>query len=95
MFKGDKYVGSCNTLNKLSNRVCAPNKTEDLDVHVFNMIIEKNESKALIKYISYKCECTFDGKNVVQINGGITINVDVSAKNFMYLKKIIFGICYM
>ena len=89
MFKGDKYVGSCNTLNKLSNRVCAPNKTEDLNVHIFNMIT------ALIKYISYKCECTFDGKNVVQINGGITINVDVSAKNFMYLKKIIFGICYM
>ena len=27
--KLDKYVGSCNTLNDLSNKVCVPNKTED------------------------------------------------------------------
>ena len=31
-------------------------------------------------------------KNVIHINGGITINVDVSVKKFMYVKKIIFGI---
>ena len=31
-------------------------------------------------------------KNVIQINGGITINVDVSVKNVIYVKKIIFGI---
>ena len=32
-------------------------------------------------------------KNVIQINVGITINVDVSVKNFMYdVKKTIFGI---
>ena len=31
-------------------------------------------------------------KNVIQINRGITINVDVSVKNVMYVKKIIFGI---
>ena len=30
-------------------------------------------------------------KNVIQINGGITINVDVSVKSVMYVKKIIFG----
>ena len=29
---------------------------------------------------------------VTQINGGIMINVDVSVKNVMYVKKIIFGI---
>ena len=27
-----------------------------------------------------------------QINGGIMINVDVSVKNVMYVKKIMFGI---
>ena len=27
-----------------------------------------------------------------QISGGITINIDVSVKKFMYLKKIMFGI---
>ena len=31
-------------------------------------------------------------KNVIQINGGITLNVDVSVKKFMYVKKIMFGI---
>ena len=31
-------------------------------------------------------------KNVIQIIGGITINVDVSVKNIVYVKKIMFGI---
>ena len=34
----------------------------------------------------------FDEKNVIQINGGIMINVDVSVKRVMYVKKIIFGV---
>ena len=33
----------------------------------------------------------FMEKNIIQINGGITINVDVTVKKFMYVKKI-FGI---
>ena len=36
--KLDRYVGSCNTHNDLSNKVCVPNKTEDLNVSMFNMI---------------------------------------------------------
>ena len=28
--KLDRFVGSCNTVNDLSNKVCVPNKTEDL-----------------------------------------------------------------
>ena len=35
------YVGSCNILNDLS-KVCVPNKTEDLNLSVFNMIIGIN-----------------------------------------------------
>ena len=31
-------------------------------------------------------------QNVIQINGGITINVDVSVKSIVYVKKILFGI---
>ena len=30
--KLDRCVGSCNTLNDLSNKVCVPNKTEDLNI---------------------------------------------------------------
>ena len=32
------------------------------------------------------------GKNVIQINGGITINVDVSVKKFLHVKKIMIRI---
>ena len=31
-------------------------------------------------------------ENVIQIKSGITINVDVSVKNIIYVKKIIFVI---
>ena len=31
-------------------------------------------------------------ENVIQINGGITINVDVNVKNVIYMKKIMFRI---
>ena len=30
-------------------------------------------------------------ENVIQINDGITVNVDVSVKNVMYVKNIMFG----
>ena len=29
--KLDRCVGSCNTLNNVSNKLCIPNKTKDLD----------------------------------------------------------------
>ena len=40
--KLDRCVGSCNTLNDLSNKVCVSNKTEDLNVSVLNMITGTN-----------------------------------------------------
>ena len=36
----DRCVGSCNALNDLSNRLCVSNKTEDLNLNVFNLITE-------------------------------------------------------
>ena len=42
--KLDRYVGSCNTLNDLSSKVCVPNKTEVLNLSVFNMIAGINEN---------------------------------------------------
>ena len=58
--KLDRCVGSCNTLNNLSNKVCVPNKTEDLNISMFNMTTEINESKTLTKHISCECNCKFD-----------------------------------
>ena len=59
--KLDRCVGSCNTLNNLSNKVYVPNKTEDLNLSIFNIITGINESKTLTKYISCECKCKFDG----------------------------------
>ena len=58
--KLDKCAGSCYTINDLSNKVCVPNKTENLNLSVFNMITGINESKTLTKHISCKCKCRFD-----------------------------------
>ena len=58
----DRCVRSCNTLNDLSNKVCVPNKTEDLNLSLFNMITEINESKTLAEHISCKCKYNFNGR---------------------------------
>ena len=60
--KLDRCVGSCNTLNDLSYKVCVSNKTEELNLSVFNMIAGKNESKTLTNHISCECKCRFDGR---------------------------------
>ena len=58
----DRCVRSCNTLNDLSNKVCVLNKTEDLNLSVFDMITGTNESKTLTKYILWECKCKFDDR---------------------------------
>ena len=49
----DRCLGSFNTFNDLSNILCVPDKTEDLNVSVLNMITITNESKT-VKHISCK-----------------------------------------
>ena len=40
--KLDRCVGSCNTVNDLSNKIYVQNKTEDLNLRVFNIITGTN-----------------------------------------------------
>ena len=47
---GWKESGSCIPFNDLPNEVCVPNKTECLNLSVFNMITGINKSKALTKH---------------------------------------------
>ena len=54
--------GSSNNLDDLSNTMCVPNKTEDVNLYVFNMIAGINELKTLAKHISCDCKCKFGGK---------------------------------
>ena len=72
----DRCFGSYNTLIDLSDIVCVPNKIEDLNISVFKMITGINESKTLTKHLSCKRKRKFYGKNVIQINGGITITME-------------------
>ena len=51
------------------------------------MITGINESKTLTKHISCECKVDLIKENVIQINGGIMINVNVSVKNVNYVKK--------
>ena len=56
------------------------------------MITWINELKTLTKYVSYKCKCKFDGRKCNSNQEWIRVNVDASAKNTTYVRKIIFGI---
>ena len=64
----DKCNGSCNTLaglysrNTPSSGTCVPNKTEDANLKIFNMITEINESKTLMNNFSCSCRCKFDDR---------------------------------
>ena len=60
--KLNKCSGSSKTLWKLSSKVCILNETEDLKLHVFDMITGINESTRSTKHILCKCECKFDSK---------------------------------
>ena len=73
----DKWNGSCNTFNNMSNKVCVPNKTENVDLNAFNLITRKNELEHIsCKFESKKCnsnqiwnndKCPCECKNPRQI----------------------------
>ena len=58
--KLDRCFGSCNALNDLANKVCIPNKREDLNLSVFKITAGIIESKTLTKDISCECKIKFD-----------------------------------
>ena len=92
----DRYNGSCNALDFLSSKICVSNKTEAINLSVFNMIKEMNELQTLTKHIYHSnVNINFMLENVTRVNSELTINVDVSAKiqeNITWVKEIIFGI---
>ena len=57
-----RSIGSCNTLNYLSDKICVSNRTEDLNISKFNMNTGINESKTLTKHIPRECKCKLDGR---------------------------------
>ena len=53
-----KCNGSYNTLTKISDRICVANKTENVNLNVFNLITSK---------MNQKCKCKFDRKRCKSI----------------------------
>ena len=81
---------------KLSNKVCVPKKTEDLNLSVFNMITGINELKTLIKHLSCESKCEFVGgkcdSNQKRNNNKYCCECKNSKQCRVCVKKIIFGI---
>ena len=60
----DGCNGSCNSLDNPSGRIWVPNKTEDVNLSVFNMITPVQVSKTLTEYMLFKCKCKFDSRKL-------------------------------
>ena len=91
----NRCVGSCNVLNDLSNRIPILNKTEDLNLHVFNMVRGINVSKTLVKHMSCKCRCKLHGRKSNSNQKWNTYKCRCECKNrenVMCAKSIMFGI---
>ena len=84
-----RCVGKCNNLYDLSNKAGVPNKTEDLNLGMFNMITEINQLKTLTKHIPCECKYRFDERKCYS---GRMINVDLCVRNVFYVEKSMFGI---
>ena len=54
-------MGIINNINDLSNKVCVPNKTEDLNSNVFTVITGKWVIN-IKKHVWCECKCKFDGR---------------------------------
>ena len=71
-------MGSCNTLNNLLKKACVSDKTENLNLNVFNMITGINQSRTLTKYIHVNANASLMVESVTRIKSGTTINVCMS-----------------
>ena len=61
----DRWDGSFNILGDPFGRICVLKKAEDVSLKVFNMIKGINASKTIVKNISCKCRCEFDGRKCI------------------------------
>lgn len=61
-------------------RICVSNKTEDVNLKVFNMMNGINELKTVAKNISRECRYKSDGRKQKWDKNGTTVSVSVSVK---------------
>ena len=58
----DRCNASCNILYDFSSRIYIPNKVEDVNLNMFNMITRTNESKTLKRHSLCDCKCRVYGR---------------------------------
>ena len=90
----DRCNGNCNTLDDatamiydVSDKWYLPNETRDVNVKVFNTMAVINESKSLVRHISWDCKCSFMVKNVMSMQMLKTSETYVKK----YVKKYVYG----
>ena len=69
-----------------------PNETKDINVKVFNIITNKNETKAMEERISCDCKCKFNSAVCNSNKKWNNKHVSVNVKIIVRVKKIIVGI---
>ena len=74
-------MGVFNNINNLSNKVCVPNKTEDLNSNVFNVITGKNESKILKNMYDANVNVNLTVENITWVKSGTMIMSMMVQKN--------------
>ena len=103
MINLDRRNGSCNTLDAPSDRICIPNKTEDVNLSVFNMVTRINELKILANHIlcrkrksnqkwgnnKFQCECKNPKKRKNKNAFGILVHVLVKMVNIEQVLLVI------
>ena len=65
MISLDKCSGSCNAVDELSTKICAPSKTKDVNDKVLNMITRTNVAKTLVNHISCDWKCKLHSKTCI------------------------------
>ena len=65
----------CNTLDDASGRIFVANKTEDINLNVFNKTTRIYWSKTLTQHISRECKCKYDMLCTRKVIFGSVVNV--------------------
>ena len=58
--KISKCSGSCNNINDPYAKLCVPDVVKNINVKVFNLISNTNETRYIKRHESWKCKCRLD-----------------------------------
>ena len=58
--RASKCSGSCNNINRLHAKLCAPDVVKNLNTKVFNLISRTNETRYIEWHKTCKCKCRLD-----------------------------------